>query len=126
MSRNRKSQSAALRFGPALKAFILCLLIGGSGIGYVWQKDQIDRLGRQMKNRELRLNQLQDYNDKLQKQLATMRSASFLDLRIQELKLGLGPPLPAQVWRLPEPGTDGPAIAPEHPIAAREGAAVLP
>jgi len=45
MARNRKSQSAAIRFGPALKAFLLCLLIGGSGIGYVWQKDQIGRLG---------------------------------------------------------------------------------
>jgi hypothetical protein len=41
MARNRKNQSAAMRFGPVLKALLLCLLIGGSGIGYVWQKDQI-------------------------------------------------------------------------------------
>ena len=45
MARNRKYQSAAIRFGPALKALLLCLLIGGSGVGYVWQKDQIIRLG---------------------------------------------------------------------------------
>ena len=48
MARNRKYQSAASRFGPALKAFLLCLLIGGSGIGYVWQKDQISQLGQQI------------------------------------------------------------------------------
>ena len=46
MARNRKYQTAANRFGPALKAFLLCLLIGGSGVGRVWQKDQISRLGQ--------------------------------------------------------------------------------
>ena len=30
MAANRKSQSAAIRFGPVLKALLLCLLIGGS------------------------------------------------------------------------------------------------
>ena len=74
MARNRKYQSAAIRFGPALKAFLLCLLIGGSGVGYVWQKDQIYELGQQIKKRELRLAELEDQNEKLRKQLATMRS----------------------------------------------------
>ena len=32
MAKNRKHQSAAIRFGPALKAFLLCLLIGGSAL----------------------------------------------------------------------------------------------
>jgi hypothetical protein len=103
MARNRKYQSAAIRFGPALKAFLLCLLIGGSGVGYVWQKDQIVQLGRQIKKREVRLHELEDQSDKLSKQLGTMRSPPFLERRIQELGLGLVPPLPAQVWRLAEP-----------------------
>jgi hypothetical protein len=45
MAKNRKYQSAAVRFGPALKAFLLCAVIGGSGVGYVWQKSQIDAKG---------------------------------------------------------------------------------
>ena len=53
MARNRKYQSAAIRFGPTLKALLLCLLIGGSGVGYVWQKDQIYQLGQQIRKREL-------------------------------------------------------------------------
>jgi hypothetical protein len=36
MAKNRKNQAAAIRFGPALKASFLCLLIGGSAVGYVW------------------------------------------------------------------------------------------
>jgi hypothetical protein len=108
MARNRKYQSAAIRFGPALKAFLLCLLIGGSGVGYVWQKDQISQLGQQIKKRELHLVELGNQNEKLRKQLAAMRSPRFLERRIQELGLGLVPPQPAQVWRLTEPSRDVP------------------
>lgn len=103
MARNRKYQSAAIRFGPALKAFLLCLLIGGSGVGYVWQKDQISQLGQQIKKRELRLAELGKQNEKLRKQLAEMRSPRFLERRIQELGLGLTSPQQTQVLRLSEP-----------------------
>ena len=82
---------------------MLCLLIGGSGIGYVWQKDQISRLGQQIKRRELRLAELGDQNEKLKKQLASMRSPGFLEMRIKTLNLGLVRPQPSQVWWLPEP-----------------------
>jgi hypothetical protein len=111
MARNRKYQSAAIRFGPALKVFLLCLLIGGSGVGYVWQKDQISQLGQQIKKRELRLVEMDNYNERLRKQLAEMRSPRFLERRIQELGLGLLPPQPVQVWRLAEPQPD---LLPKH------------
>ncbi|MCW5555006.1 MAG: hypothetical protein KIS67_22940 [Verrucomicrobiae bacterium] len=103
MARNRKHQSAAVRFGPALKAFMLCALIGGSGVGYVWQKSQIDELGRQIKQREVRLAELQYQNKKLADHLAILRSPKDLRRRLPDLKLGLGPVHPTQVWRLPEP-----------------------
>jgi hypothetical protein len=106
MARNRKYQSAAIRFGPAVKAFLLCLLIGGSGVGYVWQKDQISQLGQQIKKREMRMRELSYQNEKLSKQLATMRTPLFLELRIRDLKLGLVRPEQAQIWRLPEPPRD--------------------
>jgi hypothetical protein len=107
MARNRKYRSAAIRFGPALKAFLLCLLIGGAGVGYVWQKEQINRLGRQIKQRELRLEELVELNEKQRRQLATLRSPQVLELRIRELKLDLAPPSPLQVWRLPNRRRNG-------------------
>src|SRR5882724_8426727 len=103
MAKNRKHQSAAIRFGPALKAFLLCLLIGGSGVGYVWQKNQIYELGQQIRKREMHLKDLQDQNEKLRRQMAFMRSPPFLEARIKELNLGLVAPQPSQVWYLKEP-----------------------
>jgi hypothetical protein len=126
MARNRRYQSAANRFGPALKVFLLCLLIGGSGVGYVWQKDQISQLGQQRKKRELRLSELEHQSEKLRRQLATMRSPRALERRIQELNLGLGPPQQTQVWRLTEPAPELPRRERERQYAAPSGTAMEP
>ncbi len=101
--KNRRSQSAVIRFGAALKASFLCLLIAGSAVGYVWQKSQIYQLGQQIRQREIRLAQAKDTNQKLGDQLAMLRSPTMLDKRARELNLGLGPAQPSQIWRLPEP-----------------------
>ena len=103
MAKNRKNQSAAVRFGPALKAFIFCVILGGSAVGYVWQKSQIDELGRQIKQRERRVEELSDQNKKLRDHLAVLRSPAQLSERVQKLNLGLGMPQPNQVFLLPEP-----------------------
>ena len=101
MAKNRKNQSAAIRFGPALKALFLCLLIAGSAVGYVWQKSQIYQLGKQMREKETSLARLRADNQKLDDQLADLRSVRMLDQRASNL--GLAPALPMQVVRLPEP-----------------------
>ncbi|HEX5219360.1 MAG TPA: hypothetical protein VFZ59_07305 [Verrucomicrobiae bacterium] len=103
MAKNRKNESVAVRFGPALKAFLTCLLIGGAAVGYVWQKSQIDELGRQVTKREQQLRELNIQNKKLRGHLATLRSPAQLTERLQKLKLGLVMPQPNQVYQLPEP-----------------------
>ena len=92
-----------IRFGPALKASFLCLVIGGSAIGYVWQKSQIDQLGNQILVREKRLTQMQADNKRLRDQLSILHSPVMLDRRTKELNLGLVPASPMQVVRLEEP-----------------------
>ncbi len=126
MSRNRKRQSAAVRFGPALKVVLLCLLIGGSSVGYVWQKDQISKLGAQIRESEFRLEALIQANEQRRKQLADMRSPAFISQQIKKLELGLVEALPSQVWRLNEPNLpqERPAEAAgeyaAHPVAATQ------
>jgi len=126
MAGNRKSQSAAIRFGPALKAAFLCLLIAGSAIGYVWQKNEIYRLSQRIRQDELRLKQIADANEKLRVRLADLRSPMMLDQRARELNLGLAPAQPMQVWRLPEPPAAPQESSPlARQLAARQAAAPL-
>jgi hypothetical protein len=116
MAKNRKNQSAAIWFGPALKASFLCLVIAGSAVGYVWQKGEIDRLGRLKHQREARLAQLTHNNQRLSDQIAILHSPVMLDQRVRELNLGLGPLQPGQVVRLLEPA--GPPL--EDKMDARQ------
>jgi hypothetical protein len=105
MARNRKNESA-LRVAPALTAVALCALFVSLGVGYVWYKNQIDLLGRQIKEREIHLADLQRQNKMRREQLATLSSPVALDALVKKLNLGLGPPALSQVIRL----VDSPAL----------------
>lgn len=112
MARNRKNQSAAVRFGPALKALLICLLIGGSGVGYVWQQNQLLELGRQKIEKEKHLNTLRVQNSQLARYLAELQSPKSLEARVKELNLGLTLAQPTQIVRLTDIPPAPPAKAP--------------
>jgi len=80
----------------------MCLLIGGSGVGYVWQKNQIYDLGRQIKQLEIRRDVLRHQNRMLENLLTKMSSPKELDARVKNSNLGLVPPRQDKVWRLVE------------------------
>jgi hypothetical protein len=101
MGRNRKNGSA-VRLVPAVWAAVICLLLGGSAIGYVYQKNQIIELGKQIQKSEQRLTVLRDNNSKVRKQLLTLQSAVHLEQRVKELKLGLIQPAQSQILTLVE------------------------
>ena len=121
MAKNRKNQAAAIRFGPALKASFFILLIGGSAVGFVWQKSQIDQLGLQIAGREKRLLQYERDNQKLKSLVTDLHSPVTLDQRVKFLNLGLAPAQPTQVVRLNEaaPAPDGasPRVFAQRPSA---------
>jgi len=102
MATNRKNQSTAIRFGSAVKAVLLCSIIGGSAVGYVWQKNQIQALGQQIKQCETKLESLRRQNKVQTQILANLRSPAYLDRRVKELNLGLIKPQPEQIWWLVE------------------------
>jgi cell division protein FtsB len=114
MGRNRKNGSA-VRLVPALWAAVICLLIGSSAIGYVYQKNQIIELGRQIQKSEQRLAALRDNNAKLRKQLLTLQSSVYLEKRVKELNLGLVQPAQSQILTLLEmPPTAAPRSQPRE------------
>ena len=104
MAKNRKNQTAAVQFAPVLKVVLICSLICGSAVGYVWQKNEIYRLGQQIRQREARLAQLGRDNQRLGDQIAILHSPVMLDQRAKELNLGLVAAQPSQVVRLSDFG----------------------
>ena len=127
MAKNRKNQAAAIRFGPALKASFLCLLIGGSAIGFVWQKNEIYRLAQQIGQREAKLKQLRYDNKRLSDQIGILHSPPLLDRRVRELNLGLVPTQPMQVVRLTEmPSAPEPKSARQTVLAQRPATGLTP
>jgi hypothetical protein len=103
MARNRKNESAAVRFGPALKAFLLCLFLGGTGVGYVNQKNQLFRLASQYTELEHRLDKLRRDNAARAGNLDALQTPSELETRIKQMNLGLVAPQPSQIVHLVEP-----------------------
>ena len=103
MSRNRRNQSGAVRFVPALKAVLLCVLIGGSAVGYVLQKNTLYNLGRQINKREAILERLRWQNNLLRARLANMQMPQHLMDRARDQLPGLVPSQSSQWILLAEP-----------------------
>jgi hypothetical protein len=127
MAANRKNKSAAMRIASVIHVLLICLFIGGSGVGYVWQKGQINTLGQQIKLAETRLEELRRLNKQRSDTLAFMRSPQVLDARVKELNLGLVPPHPDQIWRLVETPVveNRPANPGVQQLAARPGSTTV-
>ncbi len=122
MRRNRKREP--LRFGTVAKTLVTCASIATIGVGYVWQKNQIYRLGDEIKKREAGLLAAQKRNTMLAAQLAQLKSPAWLETRCQQYNLGLTAPRETQMVRLLEPGPEWdaralPAVQPARRIASR-------
>jgi hypothetical protein len=115
VGKNRKHDEATARLGPALKAGLICLLLGGSAVGYVLQKNKLHELGRQIVKREGILARLQWENKLRATQLANLQLPQRIVERVNEQNLGLvRAPAVQMIW-LPEPvaerTNETPAIA---------------
>ena len=104
MKRNRKREP--LRFGTVTKSLFVCVCVAISGLGYVWQKNAIYRLGDEIKKREALLSSAQKRNLMLAAQLAHLESPAELETKCQEYNLSLVAPKESQVVRLYEPGPE--------------------
>ena len=104
MKRNRKREP--LRIGTVAKSLLACACVAVIGLGYVWQKNQIYRLGDEIKKREAAVAATQKRNAMLTAQLAHLKSPAQLAIGCQQYNLALVAPKETQVVRLIEPGTE--------------------
>ena len=111
MAKNRKNLPVAVRFGPVLKVVLIGGLFCMAGVGYVWLKNENNRLARTQGELEVRLRDQRQNNVDLVRQFGTLHSPSVLDQRVREMNLGLTPAQPTQVVRLVEPNVPSPRPA---------------
>lgn len=108
---NRKTGKKAVQFGPALKAVLICLVTCSLGLGYVWQKQQINTLGEQIKENEINLEELRRENKRRGDRLSFLMSPQQLDARLRQLNLDLEVPHPEQIVVLVEQRETSPTAA---------------
>ena len=101
MGRNRKNGSATWLV-PGAKAALICLLLGGSAIGYVYQKNQLNELGRQILKSDQEWRDYTESNARLHRSLLTLHSTVYLENQVRERKLPLAPPAQSQILTIAE------------------------
>ncbi len=87
---------------------LACLFVAGAGCGFLYQKSHIHTLGQQIRHYETRLEEAKRRRLLLDRTYASMCSPAGLDERVRRMNLGLYPPQPDQIVRLPEPSLDSP------------------
>lgn len=102
MARNRRNQSGAVWLIPALKAGVLCSMLGGSAVGYVLQKNVLHDLGQNITKHEALLERLKWENKMRSQHLANLQLPIHIEQRVREQRLPLGKPQQT-IW-LAEPG----------------------
>ena len=91
---------------------MLCAFIAVCGVGYVWQKNQLNDLSRRKAALERRLWHLRVLNSQQAGHLMKLQSPRALEARVRELGLGLREAHPTQIVRL----IGAPAVPSELPL----------
>jgi cell division protein FtsB len=104
MKRNRKREP--LHFGTVARNLLACICAAAIGLGYVWQKTQIQRLGDEIKKREAALAAAEKRNVMLAARLAEYKSPAYLEAKCRQYNLNLLAPREQQMVRLYEPGAE--------------------
>ena len=100
MARNRKRDADAVRLRQMTKIVLLACACAAVGLGYVWQKKQIYRLGRELKQREIADEDTKRRNMGLEAQAAQLKSPAVLEARVRAMNLKLVTPTSSQVVRV--------------------------
>ncbi len=101
LQRNRKR--ASLHTGVIARSLLACLYVAAVGVGFIWYKNQIHRLGDEIRKHEATLAAMEKRNAMLAAQLAQLKSPAYLEARCREYGLELAAPRAGQMVRVVEP-----------------------
>lgn len=85
------------------KVLALSLFLGGSGVGYVFQRGQIHEMTRQARANEMKIRDREFARNQLRVRIAEATSRARLELAARRFGLEMQMPDPRVVITLPEP-----------------------
>jgi cell division protein FtsB len=103
MSKNRKREATLLRMLPLTKWLLVFVAIAMVGVGYVWQKNTIHKLGDDLKQREQQVEKLRERHTILVQGIAGLKTPRAIETKCKAWNLGLGMPKESQIVRVTEP-----------------------
>lgn len=92
-----------MRLLPLTKWLLVFACIAMVGVGYVWQKNTIHKLGDDLKQREQQVEKLRERNTILIQQIAALKTPRVIENKVKAWNLGLGVPKDSQIIRVTEP-----------------------
>ena len=104
MWRRVQSRNGVIGAGWIVKAVLVCLFVGCSCAGYLWQKSQVHQLGQSIRGLENDLDRLEKGNDVLLQRYSVLVSNPVLEQQVEQYGLDLRSPVPEQILRLREVG----------------------
>ncbi len=104
MWRRVQSRNEIIGAGWIVRAVVVCLFVGGSCAGYLWQKSQVHQLGQAIRGLEYDLEQLEKGNAVLRQRYSVLASPRELDQRVEQFGLDLRSPAPEQILRIRDSG----------------------
>lgn len=120
MRRNRKREP--LRVSTVGRSLLICGCVAVVGLAYVWQKNQIYRLGDEIKKREAALSAGEKRTAMLAAQLAHLKSPALLEQICQKYNLGLVAPRENQIVRVYGPGSEWDTQLAKAPAPVKQNA----
>lgn len=107
----RRDNRSEVRLATVVKAFLVCLLIGGVAIGYVLQSHENLRLIKERNRLYLELGVLQGRGQELEVRLSARHAPSYLEQMVVNRGLDLVRIRPEQVVELDVRSSEVPMIA---------------
>ena len=91
MSANRRRHANTLSIAKIVLMSIVALLVGGSGVSYVWGKNRLHAIGTEIKQLERRLEQLKSANQVASSNIKKYSSTATLQDRLSSGSIQLVP-----------------------------------
>lgn len=110
---SKQRRTAPANWGGIVATGLAVAVLSVAAVGYVWHYNRNEQLAEVIRQKQAQLHRMRSEAESLDGRIEAMRSHRAIETRVKDL--GLVPPQPEQILRLPEATADG-----REALAARQ------